>query len=133
MHNFTIETTKCSTNLLVGLNSIGASSDKCDNFKNVRIVDSIWYENILRGVSILPKMQLSVNQWMTFTDSPHLNPLFCTKTELAGCAADDNNDVVYILLETGIYPDLHAINSGSAIISVKHCIHILFWKKKQKT
>lgn len=105
------------TNLLTGLNSIGASSDKCDNFKNVRIVDSLWYENILRGVSLLPKMQLSVTEWTAFTmKSPHFNPLFCSKTHLTEDI--DDSDVVYILLETGIYPDIHAITSGSTILAV---------------
>lgn len=102
---------------LEGHNSIGASSDKCDNFKNVRIVDALWYENVLRGVSLLPKVLLSVNEWTAFTmKSPHLNPLFCSKVH----AIDGTNDtdVVYILLETGIYPDIHAITSGSTIVAV---------------
>lgn len=107
------------TNSLAGLNSIGASSDKCDNFKNVRIVDTLWYENILRGVSLLPKMQLSVNEWTTFSmKSPHLNPLFCSKAHLT--EGLDDSDVVYILLEAGIYPDIHAITNGSDVVSVNY-------------
>lgn len=102
----------------IGLNSIGASSEKCDNFKNARIVDSLWYEKFLRGVSLLPKMQLSMNEWTIFTTkSPHLNPLFCSKIHLDDHHCNDN-DIVYILLETGIYPDVHAITEGCTIVSV---------------
>lgn len=71
----------------------------------------------MRGVSLLPKMQLSVNEWTTFSmKSPHLNPLFCSKAHLTDDL--DDSDVVYILLEAGIYPDIHAITNGSEIVSV---------------
>lgn len=100
-----------------GQNSIGASSDKCDNWKNVRIVDSLWYENVLRGVSLLPKTHLSVNEWTVFiTKSPRLNPLYSSKSHFT--EASCSNEVVYILLEAGIYPDINSISNGTAIVSV---------------
>lgn len=65
----------------------------------------------------MPKMQLSVTEWTAFTTkSPHFNPLFCSKTHLTEDI--DDSDVVYILLEAGIYPDIQAITSGSTTLAV---------------
>lgn len=100
-----------------GLNSVGASSEACDNFRNGRIVDTIWYHNMLRGVTILPKQILALDKWITFANVPaNLNPLYCS----AGVDIDSHSDkeFVYVLLETNIYPDLNAIENGASIVSV---------------
>lgn len=103
---------------MTGLNSIGASSEACDNYRNARVVDTLWYHNMLRGVSILPKQSLALDKWIKFANSPaSLNPLYCHSN---GVDIDSHcdKDIVYVLLETNIYPDLDAIENGVNIISV---------------
>lgn len=100
-----------------GFTSIGASSEACDNYRNSRVVDTLWYHNMLRGVSILPIQHLALDKWVTFNNLPsHLNPLYTT----IGVDLDAHSDqsIVHILLETNIYPDLTAIEKGANIVSV---------------
>lgn len=103
--------------VFTGFVSIGASSEACENFRNVRVTDTIWYHNMQRGVSILPKQQLTIDKWVTFNNLPsNLNPLYSA----IGVDLDSHSDknVVHILLETNIYPDLEAIESGAKVVSV---------------
>lgn len=101
-----------------GFASIGASSEECDNYKNCRVVDSLWYHNMLRGVVILPKQSLALNKWMTFKNNlpSTLNPLYSATPIDIDSHIDQNT--VYVLLETNIYPDLEAIENGVQVVSV---------------
>lgn len=102
-----------------GFTSIGASSEDCDNYKNCRVIDSLWYHNMLRGVVILPKQSLTLDKWMTFNNLPPcLNPLY-SATPIDIEFHNDQN-TVYVLLETNIYPDLEAIESGDQIVTVSN-------------
>lgn len=106
--------------LIVGFVSINPSSEACENSKNGRVVETLWYHNMLRGVSIRPLQYLTVNKWISFDNLPvHLNPLFSSlKCNLD--AEGDNEPTVFVLLETNIYPDLDAIQSGANIVNVCH-------------
>lgn len=100
-----------------GFTSIGASSEACDNYKNGRVVDTLWYHNMLRGVSILPIQNLALDKWVAFKNMPSsLNPLYST----IGIDLDSHTDqsIIHILLETNIYPDLSAIEKGENIVTV---------------
>lgn len=100
-----------------GLNSVGASSESCDNYKNGRVVDTLWYHNMLRGVSILPKQNVALDKWMTFNNLPsNLNPLH--NAIGVDIESHDDKSIVHILLETNIYPDLTAIENGANIVTV---------------
>lgn len=104
-----------------GFVSIGASSEACENYKNVRVVDTVWYHNMLRGVTILPKQHLNIDKWVTFHNLPsNLNPLYSATAIDLDSHADTHT--VHILLETQIYPDLKAIESGAKVISVSHWV-----------
>lgn len=103
--------------IFIGFVSIGASSESCENYKNVRVVDTLWYHNMQRGVIILPKQQLTIDKWVTFKNVPsHLNPLYSTAA--IDLEAHSDKDIIHILLETNIYPDLQAIENGAKIVSV---------------
>lgn len=111
--------------VLEGFTSIGASSEACENYRNGRVIDTLWYHNMQRGVSILPKQNLTLDKWVTFTNLPsHLNPLYSA----IGVDLDAHSDknIVHVLLETNIYPDLSAIESGANILSVSLSICIGF-------
>lgn len=100
-----------------GFTSIGASSEVCDNYKNCRVVDTLWYHNMLRGVVILPKQILSLDKWMTFNNLPaNLNPLYSASPVDVDSHTDQNT--VYVLLEANVYPDLEAIENGAQIVTV---------------
>lgn len=100
--------------------SINPSSEACENSKNGRVVETLWYHNMLRGVSILPQQNLGVNKWITFNNLPaHLNPLYSSSSKI-DLDAQSDTDTVYVLLETNIYPDLDAIQSGATIVYVWH-------------
>lgn len=119
--SFSIHFSLFIINYEIGINSVGASSDECDNYKSGRIVDTLWFQNMLRGVSILPRQHLSLDKWMTFAISPNLNPLYWSH-QSNGIELDLRNDsdeeTVFILLETNIYPDMDAIDTGSDIVMV---------------
>lgn len=102
---------------VLGFVSIGASSEACENYRNVRVVDTMWYHNMLRGVTILPKQHLNIDKWVTFNNLPsNLNPLYsATPIDLESHA---DTETIHILLETQVYPDLEAIESGAKIVSV---------------
>lgn len=103
--------------ILAGFTSIGASSEVCDNYKNGRVVDTLWYHNMQRGVSILPKQSLALDKWVTFNNLPtNLNPLYSAIGVDLESHSDQNT--VHILLEANIYPDLTAIENGSSVVSV---------------
>lgn len=72
---------------------------------------------MLRGVTILPKQHLTIDKWVTFNNLPsNLNPLYSAiAIDLDGHA---DTHIIHILLETQIYPDLKAIESGVKIVSV---------------
>lgn len=109
----------CIVHTFLGFVSIGASSEACENYRNVRVVDTLWYHNMQRGVTILPKQHLTIDKWVTFDNLPsNLNPLYST----IGIDLDAHSDknVIHILLETNIYPDLKAIESGAKIVSVRN-------------
>lgn len=109
----------CVLITFIGFVSIGASSETCENYRNVRVVDTLWYHNMQRGVTILPKQHLTIDKWVTFNNLPsNLNPLYST----IGIDLDAHFDknVIHILLETNIYPDLEAIESGAKIVSVSN-------------
>lgn len=102
---------------LTGFTSIGASSEVCDNYKNGRVIDTVWYHNMSRGVTILPKQHLALDKWVTFTNLPsNLNPLLSAIGVDVDAHSDQN--IVHILLETNTYPDLEAIEKGASVISV---------------
>lgn len=102
-----------------GFTSIGASSEECDNYKNCRVVDSLWYHNMLRGVVILPKQSLALNKWMTFNNlPPNLNPLYSATPIDIESHIDQNT--VYVLLETNSYPDFEAIENGAQVVTVSN-------------
>lgn len=72
---------------------------------------------MLRGVSILPKQSLVLDKWVTFNNLPsNLNPLLSA----IGVDLDSHSDqnIIHILLEANIYPDLTAIENGSDVVSV---------------
>lgn len=77
----------------------------------------MWYHNMLRGVTILPKQHLNIDKWVTFNNLPsNLNPLYsATPIDLESHA---DTETIHILLETQVYPDLEAIESGAKIVSV---------------
>ena len=109
-----------------GFTSIGASSEACDNYRNGRVVDTLWYHNMMRGVSILPIQHLALDKWVTFNNLPsNLNPLYTT----IGVDLDAHSDqsIVHILLETNIYPDLSAIEKGANIVSVSFHLANYVW------
>lgn len=115
--NISIQTVANEFSNFVGFTSIDASSELCDNYKNGRVVDTVWYHNMLRGVSILPKQSLVLDKWVTFNNLPsNLNPLLSA----IGVDLDSHNDqnIIHILLEANIYPDLAAIENGSDVVSV---------------
>lgn len=113
------------TFLFAGFTSIGASSEVCDNYKNCRVVETLWYHNMLRGVVILPKQILPLDKWMTFNNlPPNLNPLYSATPIDVDSHSDQNT--VYILLEANIYPDLDAIENGAEVVTVCSFIHNLF-------
>lgn len=81
------------------------------------MVDTLWYHNMMRGVSIMPKQTLALDKWVTFNNLPsNLNPLY----SVIGVDLDSHSDtnIVHILLEANIYPDLTAIENGENIVSV---------------
>lgn len=109
---------------VLGFVSIGASSEACENYKNVRVVDTMWYHNMLRGVTILPKQHLIIDKWVTFINLPsNLNPLYSATSIDLDSHADTHT--IHILLETQIYPDLNAIENGAKIVSVSKCVCVL--------
>lgn len=72
---------------------------------------------MLRGVTILPKQHLNIDKWVTFNNLPsNLNPLYSATSIDLGSHAD--TETIHILLETQVYPDLEAIESGAKIVSV---------------
>lgn len=82
---------------------------------------------MLRGVSILPKQHLVLDKWVTFSNLPsNLNPLHSTINIDLDSHSDKN--IVHILLETNLYPDLTAIEKGANIVYVSD--NFLFAKKK---
>lgn len=105
--------------LFSGFTSIGASSEICDNYKSCRVVDTLWYHNMLRGVVILPKQNLALDKWMTFNNLPaNLNPLYSATPVDVDVDAHSDQNTVYVLLETNIYPDLAAIENGAHVVTV---------------
>lgn len=74
---------------LVSPTKIGVSSKACENFKNVRVVDTVWYHNKLRGVMIPPKQHLNIHKWVIFHNLPlNLNPLYTATAIELGSHAD---------------------------------------------
>lgn len=70
-----------------------------------------------RGVSILPIQSLALDRWVTFVSlPPNLNPLFSA----IGVDLDSHTDqnIIHILLEANIYPDLAAIENGADVVLV---------------
>lgn len=113
----------CFSNF-VGFTSIGASSEACDNYKNGRVVDTLWYHNMQRGVSILPIQSLALDRWVTFVSlPPNLNPLFSA----IGVDLDSHTDqnIIHILLEANIYPDLAAIENGADVVLVSSYLVVI--------
>lgn len=70
-----------------------------------------------RGVSILPKQILALDKWVTFNNLPsNLNPLYSAIG--VDLEAHSDKNIVHILLEANIYPDLTAIENGATVVSV---------------
>lgn len=82
-----------------------------------------------RGVSILPKQHLTIDKWVTFNNLPsNLNPLYSAIGVELDMHCDTN--IIHILLETNIYPDLNAIENGAKVVSVSIAEYIDYNTKR---
>lgn len=80
----------------------------------------LWYEDSLRGVTVTPKQRLLLEKWVSFSDTPSMNPLLCRKN--TNFEISSNDETVHLMLEASVYPDMAAIENGLDILKV----HILY-------